>query len=201
MTLAERAAHYSTVFPDRPPMRANGRWLEGTWIGGNNYKGSGYYGAYPPDYLERIWAVFPDYKDTRFLHAFSGSLSREAGGVRVDIRPSDELPNGQDVRANVLTLPFRDGAFRFSLADTPYGPSHAARYGVRMPPRSKVLRELARVTQPGGFLVWLDTKLPMFSKTEWHWCGVITVVRSTNHDYRGAAVFQRVGRASCEARG
>jgi SAM-dependent methyltransferase len=192
VTLAERAAHYSVVFPDRPPMHASGRWLEGTWIGGNNYKGSGYYGAYPPDYLERIWAVFPDYRNGQFMHLFSGSLTAEAGGIRVDIR--DDLPSPQDVRADALALPFADAVFGLVLADTPYGRTHAERYGTTMPDRKAVIREAARVTKPGGFLVWLDTKLPMFRKSEWHWCGVIQVIRSTNHDFRGASIFQRVGR-------
>jgi hypothetical protein len=48
MTLGERAANYSVVFPRRPPMRANNRWLEGTWIGGNNY------GNYILDSLDRL---------------------------------------------------------------------------------------------------------------------------------------------------
>lgn len=172
-------------------MHANDRWLEGTWIGGNNYKGSGYYGAYPPDYLKRVWALFPDMVGRRVLHAFSGSLPAGTYGVRVDVNPNPVGTVRPDVCADVRRLPFEAGRFALVLADTPYGPAHAVRYGTSMPDRRAVIRELARVTAPGGFLVWLDTKLPMFSKVLWHWCGAIQVIRSTNHDFRGATIFQR----------
>lgn len=192
MTLQERADAYNETFPDRPPMHANDRWLEGTWIGGNNYKGSGYYGAYPPDYLERVRAVFQDLWSRRILHLFSGSLDAGVSGIRVDLRrlPPFVVP---DVQANALCLPFSDSTFDLVIADTPYGEKHAAIYGTKMPSRRLVLYEAARVTRAGGMMVWLDTKLPMFSKSVWHWCGVITVIRSTNHDVRGAFVFLRIG--------
>lgn len=189
MTLADRAESYNRTFPDRPPMRAHGRWLEGTWVGGNNYRGSGYYGAYPPDYLRRVRALFPDLVAGRVLHLFSGSLKPDSDirGIRIDINSALR----PDVCGDAMRLPFRDGVFDLVLADTPYGPEHAKRYGVQMPNRLVVMREAARVTRIGGFLVWLDTKLPMFRKHEWHWCGGPMVIRSTNHDYRGAAIFER----------
>lgn len=187
MTLAERAANYSKVFPDRPAMHAQGRWIEGTWVGGNNYRGSGYYGAYPPDYLERVWALFPDLKGQPFLHLFSGSLTPHDGKFRIDIRHAMKPSVVGDARS----LPFKTAAFDLILADTPYSAAHAVRYGTSMPDRRQVITEAARVTKPGGFLVWLDTKLPMFRKDMWHWCGTILVVRSTNHDFRGATIFER----------
>lgn len=194
MTLYERVASYAKAFPDRPPMHAGPRWLEGTWIGGNNYRGSGYYGAYPPDYLERVRALFPDKAEGRVLHLFSGSLTADEAirGVRIDINRT----LGPDVNGDARALPFVFGAFDLILADTPYGAVHAKRYGVKMPNRLTVVNEAARVLRPGGFLVWLDTKLPMFRKDRLHWCGVVQVIRSTNHDYRGAAIFQRVAPAS-----
>jgi ubiquinone/menaquinone biosynthesis C-methylase UbiE len=95
------------------------------------------------------------------------------------------------VQADAAHLPFRDGAFRLVVADIPYGTKHAARYGTAMPNRKRVLHEVARVTAPGGWLVWLDVKLPMFRKVDWHWCGIVQVVRSTNHDFRGSVFFLR----------
>lgn len=196
LTLRDRVAHYAATFPDRPPMWATDRWIGGEWVGGNNYKGSGYYGAYPPDYLYRVWALFPDMLNQPVMHLFSGSLDGNVHrGVRVDRNP-DPIPGHPECRPTICAdaqyLPLLDNQFRLVLADTPYGPVHAERYGLPMPDRRKVLHEVARVTQPGGFLVWLDTKLPMFRKDLWLWCGTILVIRSTNHDFRGASIFQRL---------
>lgn len=188
LTLVNRAAYYTIEYPDRPPMYASDRWLEGTWIGGNDYKGSGYYGAYPPDYLQRVWALFPDMRQRRYLHLFSGSLTATDGKFRVDINPK----TNPSIAADALRLPFQDGVFDFIMADTPYSAEHAVHYGTGMPSRKKAVTEAGRVTRSGGFMVWLDTKLPMFSKTTWNWCGSIMVIRSTNHDFRGATIFQRI---------
>lgn len=148
--------------------------------------------SYPPDYLERVWALFPDMIGQPTAHLFSGSLDASNYGVRVDVNPQPTPTVRPDVCADVRQLPFPDGVFKFLMADTPYGPVHAKRYNVKMPDRAAVTREAARVTQPGGFLVWLDTKWPMYRKDQWLWCGTILVIRSTNHDYRGAAIFQRL---------
>jgi hypothetical protein len=191
MTLQERAANYARAFPDYPPLvvSANGRWLYGVWKFGQNYKGSGYYGSYPPSYLERVRALFPEAPDSRVLHIFSGSLEPDnpIPGVRVDIKHAMR----PDVCGDAHRLPFIDGVFDIVIADTIYGPSHAKKYGTRLPDRKKVMRELARVTRVGGNLVWLDTKMPQFRKLDWHEWGNIGAWRSTNHDVRGVTCFRR----------
>jgi SAM-dependent methyltransferase len=186
MNNASRAASYAASFPKFPPLRADDRWIDGVWMLGNNYKGSGYYGAYPPGYLKRVEALFPDVSRARVLHPFAGSL-RDVHGVRVDINPA----NVPDVVADACALPFADGAFDLVLADPPYSTEDAKRYGVPMVDRRKALREFGRVTRPGGFLVWLDTVWPMFAKRDWHCFGQIGVVRSTNHRVRLVSLFRR----------
>lgn len=187
MTNQQRATNYASAFPAFPPLRADARWIDGVWMLGNNYKGSGYYGAYPPGYLRRIEALFPDVSRARVLHPFAGSL-RDVHGVRVDINPK----NAPDVVANAEALPFPAGAFDLALADPPYSAEDAKRYGTPMVNRRKVLTELARVVRPGGFVVWLDTVWPMFAKRDWHCFGQIGVVRSTNHRVRLVSLFRRV---------
>ena len=54
-----------------------------------------------------------------------------------------------------------------------------------------VMREAARVTAPGGNLVWLDQKRPMFRKDQWRLWGAIGLVRSTNHRVRLVSIFER----------
>jgi SAM-dependent methyltransferase len=190
MTPQQRADAYHAVFPKFPPLRADDRWLDGVWVLGNNYKGSGYYGAYPPGYLKRVYALFPDVMRSSVLHACSGSL-QGVDGITVDLNPTLR----PTICANVHTLPFRDAAFPLILADPPYSKADAVHYATPMVKRNVMMRELARVCRPGGHLVWLDTVLPMFSKTQWHWFGALALVRSTNHRVRLCSIFRRVDSA------
>lgn len=182
LTLAGRVSGYRTTFPKYPPPRADERWMDGMWILGNSYKGTGYYGAYPGNYLKRVMSLFPDAQ--RILHLFSGSLP--AGPyVRFDMKDAD-------IRGDAHALPFEEDAFDLIVADPPYEPQHAARYGMPMINRRKVLGQCSEVLEAGGYLVWLDTMLPMFRKTELHWCGSFGIVVSTNHRFRVCSIFKRV---------
>lgn len=187
-TPRERARLYSAAFPKFPPLRADDRWLDGAWILGNDYRGSGFYGSYPPGYLKRIRAILPEMATGRVLHAFSGSLSSEVPGVRVDLHHKNQ-PN---VAADVTRLPFGAGVFDVVLADPPYSVSDAVRYATPMVNRAKAVKELARVTKPGGILAWMDTVWPMFSKRDWHHWGFLPMARSTNHRVRAAFLFERI---------
>jgi SAM-dependent methyltransferase len=194
ITPRDRAAHYAATFPSFPPLRADDRWIDGSWVLGNNYATyNAVYGSYPPAYLKRVAALFPELSHTprpRVLHLFSGSLTPEATipGVRVDLRPSMT----PDVVGDAHALPFMTAAFDLVLADPPYSDADAVRYDTPMPSRLKVMREAARVLKPGGHLVWLDCTMPQFSKALFQWYGAIGIWRSTNHRIRGCMLFQRV---------
>jgi hypothetical protein len=41
-------------------------------------------------------------------------------------------------------------------------------------------------------MVWLSTRHPMYTKQEWCHVGSIGIVRSTNHEYRMATIFEAV---------
>jgi hypothetical protein len=193
MTLRDRAEAYAAAFPDRPALQVvHERGLEvlcGTWLGGQNYRATAsLYGSYPPGYLARIAALFPDAEPARTLHVFSGSLP--AGPyVRVDVNP-DRQP---DHVCNVVDLPrvFLPGRFRLTMADPPYSSADAKKYGVPMVDRRRALASIAQVTAVGGFLVWLDCVWPMFSKRQWRTVGRICLVRSTNHRVRLISIFER----------
>jgi len=178
----ERASFYHKEFPNFPPLRADNRWLDGIWVLGNNYKGSGYYGAYPPNYLKRITSLFPD--ATEILHLFSGSLPK-GNYVRFDLHGADI--NGD---AHELNHYFEGDIFDLVLVDPPYSQEDAEHYGTPLINRNKVLLECYKVTQSGGYIVWLDQVLPMFRKTELYLCGLIGIVRSTNHRFRVASIFE-----------
>jgi len=183
LTPGERAELYHKAFPDFPPLRADERWLDGMWVMGNNYRGSGYYGAYPPQYLRRVMALFPDAE--RILHLFSGSLP-PGQYVRFDAKEGDVTGNAEQLSA------YFQEPFDLILADPPYSTEDANHYGLPMVNRNKVLKECERLLQKGGYLIWLDQVLPMFRKDRLHLCGLIGMVRSTNHRFRVASIFKKI---------
>lgn len=223
MTLPERAAAYNAAYATRFPaselrvVQEKGRpVLYGHWVLGNDYRNrTRLHGAYPPGYLPRVMSMFPDMGDGDVLHAFSGSLP-PGHYTRLDLNPERE----PDVVGSVLDAAelFRARRpFRLIVADPPYTPADAEKYGTPMVDRRRATAALAQVLAPGGFLVWLDTKWPMHRKAELRTCGRIAVEpeewepagdlvpqpdayetaakvqlwRSTNHDVRGVTIFER----------
>jgi len=180
-SLKERAEFYARTFPNFPAPRADDRWLDTIWVLGNNYKGNGYYGAYPPNYVRRITSMFPDAERT--LHLFSGSLP-DGDYFKFDKDTGD---------AHHLSNYFEPRTFDFIMADPPYSAEDAEHYGTPMIKRNTVLRECKNVLEVGGYIVWLDQVLPMFRKDELHLCGLIGIVRSTNHRFRVASIFRKLG--------
>lgn len=148
--------------------------------------------SYPPGYMPRVSSLFPDTRCP--LHLFGGSLRVDTAvhpcGVTVDLRVTDQVR--PRVQANALALPFRPDTFDVCFADTPYSDLDAERYATPMPDRRRVLYEVHHVVAQGGYLVWMDTTLPMYRKDMWHWCGAISLWRSTNHRIRGVAIFERL---------
>lgn len=197
MTLADRAAAFAQAYPRWPAswphvVREQGRdVLYATWVLGNDYRNrSGYYGAYPPGYLDRVRALFPDVPPAGTLHVFAG-LVPPAAGVRLDLNPAV----APDVVGSVYDAPqLLAGRGRFSLvvADPPYTARDAARYGAGPLDRRRALAALAGVTAARWFLVWLDAVWPMHNKREWLTVGRIFVQRSTNHRVRVCSLFERV---------
>lgn len=193
--LSERAGFYHRAFPNWPPPKTlppesvwnDGRWLSGIWILGNDYRNATtYYGAYPPNYLRRVMAMFPDAQ--KVLHLFSGSLP-PGPYTRFDLEGRDADVVGD---AHQLSKHFAPASFDLILSDPPYSSEDANHYGTPMIHRNKVLHECVKVLQPGGFIVWLDQVLPMFKKTELLLCGAIGVVRSTNHRVRAVFIFKKL---------
>ena len=181
-SLIERAEFYKNKFPYWPTPRADKRWLDGVWLLGNNYKGSGLYGSYPPNYLKRIMSLFPDAK--RILHLFSGSLQK-GNYIRFDInKPSDIIGDAHK-------LPFKPNSFDLILADPPYSLEDAKHYGKPLINRNKVVFQCSSILEPKGYLVWLDQVLPMFKKENLNLCGLIGIVRSTNHRFRIVSIFKK----------
>lgn len=162
--------------------------MYGVWVIGNDYRStSQFYGAYPPSYLARVSALFPDIDGSRTLHAFSGSLP--AG----DYYRCDSVQRHVEYVCAVEDLPARveHRTFELVFADPPYSKDDAVKYGTPMVNRLRATRALAEIVVPGGYLVWLDTTWPQHRKSEWGTVGRILIQRSTNHRVRLCSVFQR----------
>jgi len=192
MTLEERAKNYAKEFPKYPPVVVSHGWLYGIWMIGNNYSSKAkYYGEYPPSYLRRIHALFPDAKE--ILHLFSGKVEKGTWNdeceTTFDINP-DLFPDVVG-DAHELSKYFPPEKFDLILADPPYTAEDAEHYGTPMINRNKVVKEAWIVLKPGGFLCWLDQVLPMYRKDMYKLVGTIGVVRSTNHRFRVVSIFQK----------
>lgn len=196
MTLRDRAEAFKRAFPQWPAswpwfVEEDGREVfYAVWVVGNDYHNSTrYYGAYPPRFLDKLMAFFPDMTPADILHVFSGSLP--AGPyTRVDVNPLLE----PDVVGDVYDAPalFRDRApFGLVVADPPYSDDDAEKYGTVMVDRGRVTRALAAVVRPGGFLAWLDCVWPMHRKDRWQTVARIYLQRSTNHRVRACHLFER----------
>ena len=197
MTLSDRLNAFKAAFPKTP---ASWPWLSeekgkpaiyGVWVIGNDYRNaSGYYGSYPPSYLKRVMALFPDATPTTTLHVFSGSLA--AGPyTRCDLMQPAEFS------CDVVDLPAVMRAARHPLqqlviADPPYSAEDAVHYGTKMVNRRLAMAALSEITAVSGYLVWLDTVWPMHRKDQWRTAGRILIQRSTNHRARVCTIFERV---------
>lgn len=198
LTPKERADNFKFTYPQYSPLvihndRLYGFWLIGRWYASDRI----FYGSYPPSYLKRVRSLFPDcYK---ILHLFSGTVEGDGiNEITYDIKPELE-PDVCDDARNLLEH-FPQGEFDLILADPPYEAKDFEKYGCKPFNKSKVVKECSVITKPGGFLVWLDTILPPFSKRDWQLYGIIGLVQSTNHRTRAISIFQKEGcseKATC----
>lgn len=136
--------------------------------------------------------MFPDAEEV--LHLFSGSLTDDVGGDRLDINPNLN-PNIVGNAEELSSLMKKK--YDLILADPPYTKSDQERYSelmgreLKFPNRNKVVRECTMVLEEGGYLVWLDQVLPMYRKKDIELVGTIGLIRSTNHRFRVISIFRK----------
>ena len=116
------------------------------------------FGRYPKGFLNHVLRT--ELLGTRrrddILHVCSGTLGpyeRWSVDLRHEARPL--------VQATGAELPFRDGSFPAVMLDPPYSDEYAKNlYGVENPRPSWLLREAARVVEPGGRIGILHVAVP-----------------------------------------
>ena len=164
----------------------------GYWLTGNDYRGNGYYGGYPPNYLKRIRLLSPH--AIRVLHLFSGKVTK---GLWPDEWTCDINPDiPADCHRNAESISeYPMGQFDLVLADPPYEQNHI-KYGTKPVNKRRVIKECAKIIPVGGCLVWLDTRIPMWSKADgWKLRGTIGLNQSTQHLTRTITILEKVLKA------
>lgn len=191
LTMADRVERLRAAFPKTTAVM-NGDRAEGMLMLGADFKRAwDFHGAYLSGYLHRIGALFPDAEEADTAHLFAGHVPR-GPWLRVDIydrlaslfESTDPNFMHADIGDAGQAPPLPDGAFagrRLLLADPPYHAKDCELYGCRTIDRRKCLREIARVSDPGTWLVWLDSYDPIVSRKEWEWVGLDGNARGKIH--------------------
>jgi hypothetical protein len=162
----------------------------GFWLVGADFRNrSRLYGAYPPGYMKRMRLLFPDeFALGRVLHLFSGSQPAAGNEETLDINP-ESCPTYVGDAEDLLHV-VGHARYGLVLADPPYEGQHE-HYGTKPVNRRKVVRLCSSIVATGGFLVWLDTVMPMWGKADgWALRGTIGLAQSTNHRVRVATILE-----------
>jgi SAM-dependent methyltransferase len=162
-------------------------WAYGVWYCGASFTKSRLYGQYPPTFLKRTLALFPDAKNV--LHAPSGSLvDLPAGHVTLDIYEDDVRK--PMFKGDCGTMPFPDNAFDLVLSDPPYTEEDSRLYGCAKFPEKKFMSECRRTLRPGGYLGFLAYHYPSYRRSEWRLRGLFAVVTGFSRRTRMFSVFE-----------
>jgi hypothetical protein len=146
------------------------------------------FGRYPKGFLRHALKVglLGDVDRQDVLHVCSGTLS-ETERWTVDLRPQAR----PRVIADGRSLPFRDASFPAVMLDPPYSDQYARNlYGVENPRPSWLLKEAARVVQPGGRIGMLHVAVP-FAPPGCRLVKVYGVSTGVGFRVRGFTVYER----------
>ena len=144
-------------------------------------EGGGYPKGFLPMAFERLGVSDP----TRVLHVCSGSVRT---GICVDVRESTH----PTVVADGRRLPFRDGEFRWVMADPPYSAEYAETLygtGAVYPSPHALAQECLRVLQPGGFLGFMHHMVPKIRGGKF--LKVYTITQGPGYNVRAWSVIRK----------
>lgn len=162
-------------------------WSYGVWYCGTSWQKATFYGQYPPTFLKRALALFPDAKDV--LHAPSGSLrDLPAGHVTLDQHRDDVRQPMILGDCSDMSLP--DNSFDLVLSDPPYSEEDSRLYGCEKFPERAFMAHSHRVLRPGGYLGFLAYHYPIYRRVDWKIEGLFAVVTGFKRRTRMFSVFK-----------
>jgi len=111
-------------------------------------------------------------------------------GIRFD---SKLIPQFTDVAGDVNQINnlFKPETFDLILADPPYTKEDFAQYQTKPFNKRQILKLLHPILKPGGFLVWLDLSIPIYSKINYKLVGTIGLLTGTNRKVRIISILER----------
>lgn len=181
--------YWNATLGKRYPVTVDDKgWIYGVWYCGTAWAPVMLHGQYPPTFLKRALALFPDVCPSRLLQVPSGTL--KGPGVTIDL-VSDKLRSPQ-LKADASQMPFRDGSFDLILADPPYTAKDAKKYGTPPFRMGRFVKECHRVLAVGGHLGVLHTYFPMTARKDWALVGLIAVVTSFQRATRIFSIFRKL---------
>jgi hypothetical protein len=189
MDVSERADLYIKAFPNYCPLQIFNNRFYGIWIMGNSYgHKSTYYGEFPNSLKKRILCLFPDCR--KILHMFSGQIA-DKDTFTYDVNPKLNPTICDDIR-NLHKYKKQIKHMDLIISDPPYATSDFEKYGLKPFNKPKVMKELGNIMRPGSFLVWLDTRVPMYNKLLLELVGYIGIIVSTNHRIRCLSFYKKI---------
>lgn len=184
MSLEDRVIHWNHVFNKVPRTVYDKGWIYGVWYCGTSFKKSTYYGQYPPHFLDRVMALFPDKKVV--LNLCSGTVKENVTlDINRDLNPS--------VCADAQNIPFKPDSIDLIVFDPPYSKRDAVQYyDVPYISSVKAMRTCLSVLKVGGFFCCLDVRYPSYSRKKgWSLVGLIAVVTGFGKVTRMLSIFRR----------
>lgn len=176
-------AALNAAFPKYPVTMQDKGWVYGVWYCGTSWDKVRLHGQYPPTFLKRALALFPDAKD--ICHCPSGTVT--GPGITIDaIRDEVRCPQ---IVSDAATLPLPDHSLDLILSDPPYTPADSAKYGCAPFPLQKFMKEARRTLRHGGHLGMLHTYYPSYRRKEWRLVALIAVVTGFQRATRMFSIF------------
>ena len=175
------------TFP-RFPVTVNDKgWVYGVWYCGTSWQKVSLYGQYPPTFLKRALALFPEAVD--ILHCPSGTIT--GPGMTVDL-VRDKVRRPQII-ASADKLPFSKGSYDLILSDPPYSVDDSKKYGCDRFPLNGFMKEAHRVLRVGGHLGMLHLYYPSYRRKDWKLEGLIMVITGFMRKARVFSILTKMG--------